>query len=96
MLEIDTFLVQQTGFGPFTFDALARVEHLIRFSTSEPLYVFVSNDQFSDSTFHGFPVAIRYETATFKTSYFSFPLFFIKYDQASNVADQMLAWFLDE
>lgn len=95
-LEIDTFLVQQTNFGPFTFDALARVEHLIRFSTSEPLFVFVSNDPNSVGTFHGFPVAIRYETATFKTSYFSFPLFFIKYDQASNVADQMLAWFLEE
>lgn len=81
------------GGDPYT--ALPKVEYLIRTVNSETVYRFVSNNP-DTSMFHGFPVAVRNETEVFKASYFSFPLFMIKTNQAQQVANTMLAWFLDQ
>ena len=75
--------------------ALPKVEYLMRTSNAETIYRYVSIDP-NTSVLHGFPVAVRNENAVFKTSYFSFPLFFIKYDQASLVATEMINWFLEQ
>ncbi len=95
-LNVDTLKIQGLHSpGDFNY-ALPRVEYLSKRIEAQTLFVFEAIDPDSPGTFHGFPVAIRHETNTFKTSYFSFPLFFIQYDQASQVADQMLSWFLSD
>jgi hypothetical protein len=95
-LSVDTLKIQGLH-SPGDFDyALPRVEYLSKRIEAQTLFLFEAIDPYSPGTFHGFPVAIRNETATFKTSYFSFPLFFIQYNQASQVVDQMLTWFLSD
>ncbi len=95
-LSVDTLKIQGIH-SPGTFDyALPRVEYVSVISDVQTLYVFDSIEPDAPGTFEGFPVAVRYETATFKTSYFSFPLFFIQYDQASEVAVLMLDWFFED
>jgi len=104
ILEIDTLKVFATSWAhsdtvrypgrKYDFRALSKVEYLMRNFNSQTIYTFSAINP-DTSNFHGFPVAIRNENAVFKTSYFSFPLFFIKYDQAKVVATDMIDWFLD-
>jgi hypothetical protein len=93
-LSVDTLIIQGLA-GNFDY-ALPRVEYVSTVIGAQTLYAFDSIDPSAPGTFEGFPVAIRYETATFKSSYFSFPLFSIEYDQASEVANQMLDWFMSD
>jgi len=104
ILEIDTVKVLAVSYvhpdstrypyRRYEFRALPKVEYLIRNVNSETIYQFNAVNP-DTSRFHGFPVAIRNENAVFKSSCFSFPLFFIKYDQAKVVANDMIDWFLD-
>jgi len=93
-LSVDTLKIQGLA-GDFDY-ALPRVEYVSITVAAQTLYAFDSIEPDAPGTFEGFPVAVRYESSTFKTSYFSFPLFFIQYDQASEVADQMLSWFFSD
>jgi hypothetical protein len=93
-LHVDTLYIQALA-GSFDY-ALPRVEYLLRRDEAQTLYVFNSIDPSQPGSFEGFPVAIRYDTGTFKTSYFSFPLFFIRYEQATQIASHMLTWFLED
>lgn len=79
----------------YEFRTLPRVEYVIRNLDTETIYTFVAVNP-DTSRFHGFPVAVRYESSVFKTSYFAFHLFFAHYDNALAVTESMLAWFLDE
>lgn len=92
-LQVDTLKVQSLRDGRYS-QALPRVEYLIRLSNSEALYTFAAINPDSSGTFNGFPVGIRRENSVFKAAYFSFPLYFIKYSQASAAASEMLDWFL--
>ncbi len=101
ILEVDTVRTLGTSWEwplnpdrSYDFTTLPRVEYLIRNPNSETIYTFDAINP-DTSRFHGFPVAVRNQNAVFKTSYFSFSLFFIKYDQASLVANEMLTWFLE-
>jgi hypothetical protein len=71
------------------------VDYLMWISTTDSMQtIYKFNAAGADtSRFQGFPVAVRYDRGTFKTSYFSFPLYFIQADQAQVVFQQMLAWF---
>jgi hypothetical protein len=94
-LEIDTLKIQALN-GSFDY-AFPKVERLITGATdAKSIYTFNAISPDSTGTFHGFPVAVRLETSTFKSSYFSFPLYFIKYDQASDAFSRMIAWFLED
>ena len=93
-LEIDTLKVQQLN-GSFDH-AFPKVERLITGATdATTIYTFSAISPDSTGTFHGFPVAIRLETTTFKSSYFSFPLYFIKYNQATAAFTKMITWFME-
>jgi hypothetical protein len=94
-LHVDTLYIQALAGGPFDY-ALPRVEYLLRRAEAQTLYVFNSIDPSEPGSFEGFPVAVRFDSGVFKTSYFSFPIFFIQYDQASQIANQMLTWFLED
>ncbi|MEE9554337.1 MAG: hypothetical protein V3W18_08585 [candidate division Zixibacteria bacterium] len=94
ILEVDTLKAQGLAPGSFS-ETIPRIEYLMRNINSETVYTFAAINSDSSGTFHGFPVAVRNENAVFKTSYFSFPLFFIRYDQSVVVANNMLDWFLD-
>ena len=88
--------VRQTSNVNYTYEnALRGVSYLIRLNDSETIYRFNATNP-DTSRFHNFPVAIRYDSGTFKTSCFSFPLYFINYDQALMVTENMLDWFLSE
>ena len=92
-LETDTLHVSQTSLGGYRYSrALLGVNYAIRMNESEPLYKYVAINP-DTSQFHNFPVAIRYDSGSFKTSYFTFPLYFIQTDQAIEVTRQMLQWF---
>jgi hypothetical protein len=81
-------------YHPFS-RALHGVDYLIRENASQTIYRFNSIAP-DTSRFHNFPVAIRYDSGTYKTSYFCFPLYFINYDQALVVTRNMLDWFLND
>jgi len=86
-----------TNYRYHTFSrALGGIDYLTRLSDSETIYKF--NSLYADtSRYHYFPVAIRKEVAgSYKTSYFCFPLYFIKTDQAVAVTRNMLAWFFED
>jgi hypothetical protein len=72
------------------------VEFLITAPGTQSLYKFEAINPSSPGTYHDFPVAIRRETGTLKSSYFSFPLYMMKYDEAAQIVDVMLDWFLTE
>ena len=93
-INADTLKVQQLN-GTFT-DAIPRMEFLIRTNRPEVIYTFISNEPSATGSFHNFPVAVRLETPSFKSSYFCFPLFLMEYDAAAEVVDVMLEWFLEE
>ena len=93
-LHVDTLYIQALA-GGFDY-ALPRVEYLLRRDEAQTLYVFNSIDPSQPGSFEGFPVAVRYDSGVFRTSYFSFPLFFIRYNQATQIASQMLTWFLED
>lgn len=93
-LHVDTLYIQALS-GDFDY-ALPRVEYLLRRDEAQTIYVFNSVAPSEPGSFEGFPVAVRFNTGTFKTSYFSFPLFFIRYDQATQIASQMLTWFFED
>ena len=93
IIEVDTLKIQALA-GTYDY-ALPRVEYLMRNANSETIYKFTAVNP-DTSQFHGFPVAVRNETSVFKASYFSFPLFFIKHDQAMVVGANMIDWFLNQ
>jgi hypothetical protein len=76
-------------------NALPGVDFLLRQNNSEALYKYIAVNP-DTSSFHNFPVAMRYNPGSYKTAYFSFPLYFIQYDQALQVTTNMLDWFLRE
>jgi len=96
-IDVDTFRVAHTSTAAYRYSqALLHVDYLIRLDESETIYKFKS--LYPDtSRFHNFPTAIRYEVpGSFKTSYFSFPLYFIQTDQAELVTRKMLEWFFED
>lgn len=74
---------------------LIGVDYLVRLGQSETIYKYSAINP-DTSGFHNFPVAIRYDRGTYKTSYFCFPLYFIQQDQAMEVTRRMLNWFFNE
>lgn len=95
-LEIDTLRVSYTSWVLNDYSvALFGIGSLIRFGDAETVYTFNSIDP-DNSTYHEFPVAVRYDAGTFKTSYFAFPLYFMDEEASFQAADAMLSWFLDE
>jgi hypothetical protein len=93
-LNIDTLKIQALN-GSFDY-AFPKVERLIITAYAQTVYTFDAILPNAANTFHGFPVGVRMEGATFKSSYFSFPLFFIEYNEASESFNVMLDWFLEE
>lgn len=93
-ISIDPLKVQALN-GDFDY-AIPQVEFLILAPGTESIYKFNAINPSVSGTFHNFPVAVRRETATLKTSYFSFPLFMMDYDEAAQIFDTMLTWFLSE
>jgi len=99
-MNVDSMRVRQCdwveGPTPHYFAlGLPGVDYLLRRPGSETIYLFVSLTP-DTSDFHNFPVAIRYDAGSYKTSYFCFPLYFMQYDQAVQVTQQMLTWFFHE
>ncbi|UCE67286.1 MAG: hypothetical protein JSU85_04535 [Candidatus Zixiibacteriota bacterium] len=85
-----------TGGRYYEFRTLPCVEYLITDDLpTETIYLFNSSTP-DTSTMNLFPVGVRYENSTFKTSYFSFHLFFLFYDDALAAAEKMFEWFLEE
>jgi len=99
-LEIDPAKIAALNSPPggSEYTALPKVEFLILSSVSETetIYEFISDNPSASGTFHQLPVAVRWETSTFKSSYFCFPLFLMEYDSAAEAVDVMLEWFLEE
>jgi hypothetical protein len=94
-LHVDTLRVSYTSAGANQYsEALFGVGWMIRAGESEALYLFDALHQ--TSLFHGFPVANRYDSGTYKTSCFMFPLYFIEDEAAFQAGDVMLEWFLGE
>ena len=95
-VNVDTIKVAQTSTNNFRYSqGLIGVSFLIRLTESETIYRFSS--LYPDTShFHNFPVAIRYDKGTFKTSYFAFPLYFVRADQALAITQRMLDWFFEE
>lgn len=101
-LSIDTARVAQGNWARavgtdttfFLYSAgLIGVDNLIRLNdNSETIYRYRALNP-DTSHFHNFPVAVRYDKGTYKTSYFAFPLYFIQQEQAQAVVNQMLTWF---
>lgn len=94
-LSVDTLRVSYTSWILNHYaEALLGVDFTIRYSSSQTLYVFRS--LYPDtSSFHGFPVAVRYDGGVFKSSYFSFPLYFFDDASTAEVSRQMLGWFFE-
>ncbi len=93
-LSVDTLKVSYTSWPLNHYaEALFGVGYIVLRPGSEPLYTFQALDPFT-SRFHAFPVAARYDPGTYKTSYFSFPLYFIDQASAQTVTSNMLEWFL--
>jgi hypothetical protein len=96
-LQVDTLRVSYTSVDTLNFhyhfaQALRCVDFVERIGNSDVLYNF--NSIYPDtSRFNGFPVAMRYNAGSFKTAYFTFPLYFIQTDQAEAVTQRMLEWF---
>ncbi len=78
-----------------TTPALNGIDYVMRLNNSETIYKYHAADP-DTSAFHNFPVATRFDSGTFKTAYFTFPLYFIQRDQAVAVTQAMLDWFLNE
>jgi len=93
-IVVDTLKVQALN-GTYDY-AMPQVERLILAPGTQSLYKFQAINSNANGTFHDFPVAVRRETATLKTSYFAFPLFMMEYDEAEQIVDIMLDWFLTE
>lgn len=93
-LEVDTLRVSYTSWPANHYaEALLGIGYSIRNPNSETVYRFRSINPYT-SRFDGFPVATRYDSGVFKTSYFAFPLYFIKEQQAFQVVEEMTNWFL--
>jgi hypothetical protein len=93
-ISVDTLKIQGLV-GNFDY-AMPQVEFSILTPGTEALYRFNAINPGAIGTFHDFPVAVRRETDTYKTSYFSFPLFLMEYDGAAQIFNVMLDWFLEE
>ena len=80
----------------YEFDrGLPGVDFIMRRPNSETIYTY--DAIYPDtSAFQNFPVAVRYNQGSYKTSYFCFPLYFIHYDQAVTITRNMLDWFFQE
>jgi len=92
-VNIDTLKAQGLS-GSFSV-AIPKIDRMARGNNSETIYTFVSVNPGAPDTFHGFPVAIRKDNGIFKSSYFSFHLFFLPYGQASSIFNNMISWYLD-
>ena len=103
-VDFDTTKVQQvvSGFYSVNTNYLPAVEKLVRFPGSETLYEFESfQPDFSD--FHGFPVANYYAPeitvgndvprTAFRTSYYSFPIYYVMEAEAVDVFVAMFSMF---
>ena len=78
-----------------------KVSSLVRFSGySQTLFTYNAAKPDTMPNFDGMPCAVKYfpENEIFKTSYFSFPLFFMDNSngEVQAVFTDMLAWFLEE
>lgn len=94
-LSVDTLRVSYTSWIRNHYaEALLGVDFTIRYSSSQTVYVFRSLYPDS-SSFHGFPIAVRYDASVFKSSYFSFPLYFFDDASVAEVSRQMLGWFFE-
>jgi hypothetical protein len=92
-ISVDTIKVGYTSWGPYNYSqSLFGICYLIRQLDSETIYKFNAEDPFN-SPYEAFPVAIRYDSGSFKTSYFAFPLYFCDLDDAIVVAQNMLDWY---
>ncbi len=103
-IEVDTMKVAQCNWAYITrppnvdtlifnySHGLIGVDYLMRRDNSETIYKYIAINP-DTSAFHNFPVAVRYDKGTYKTSYFAFPLYFIQRDQAMEVGMRMLEWF---
>jgi len=92
-IAVDTIKVGYTSWNNNVYNnSLFGVCYLIRQLNSETIYKYDTEDPFN-SPFEAFPVAIRYDSGSFKTSYFAFPLYFCDLDDAIVVTQNMLDWF---
>jgi hypothetical protein len=94
-VTVDPHRIAQTSNVHYSFtNTLRGVEFLIRLNNSETIYRYSAINP-DTSRFNNFPVAIRFDKGTFKTSYFSFPLYFIGTSEAVVVMQQMINWFFE-
>jgi hypothetical protein len=92
-VSVEPTRIAQTSNNHYSFtNTLRGVEFLTRLDNSETIYMYSAINP-DTSGFNNFPVAIRYDKGTFKTSYFSFPLYFINTDNAVAVTRAMLDWY---
>lgn len=95
-LEVDTLRVSYTSWPLNHYaEALYGVGFLITLGECETVYLYDALEP-STSSYQDFPVAVRYDAGTYKTSYFAFPLYFIQDAGAFQAAEAMLNWFLTE
>ncbi len=74
---------------------LPGVNYFVRGPRSENLYLFRSPVGVADTShLNGKVVAFRSDRVYFKSSYFGFPLYFIRPEGAACVVSRMLEWFL--
>lgn len=100
VLDIDTALVQSLPVDPIRKDTsgyrqLPGVNYFVRGPRSENLYLYRSPIGVADTShLNGKVVALRSDKIAFKSSYFGFPLYFIREPGATEVVRQMLDWFI--
>ncbi len=60
---------------------------------AQALYLVNSSYGSTPASMHGKPAIVRYQGPTFQTAVCTFPLYYLKMDQASQFTEQLLAWF---
>ncbi len=98
-IYVDTLRVSYTSTASNHYaEALRGVETLVRGDSpeglSETIYLYRAINP-DTSRYANLPAAIRFTTTGYKTSYFSFPLYFMEKSQAVAVTRRMLDWFLN-
>jgi hypothetical protein len=99
-LALDTDLVKTLPVSRVRKDTsryrlLPGVNYFVRGPRSENLYLFRSPVGVADTShLNGKVVAFRSDRVYFKSSYFAFPLYFIREQGAACVVSRMLEWFL--
>jgi hypothetical protein len=100
-LALDTDLVKTLPVSRVRKDTsryrlLPGVNYFVRGPRSENLYLFRSPVGVADTShLNGKVVAFRSDRVYFKSSYFGFPLYFIREQGAACVVSRMLEWFLE-